>query len=508
MDKYSNTDVVISGKTVFGIEEILSINQVISYRVSDNYGIDDKSLLIIATDGYGNAIVLDLTDDMYYAWYHDQFDNKGKHKLIKISKYFAPSGGKDNLLDKLVKSKITNESFIQEVNNGEIPDYMKTRIKLSDEMGTTPNVTTTDVQIPPDTPTNPVDDLTGSINTKVDTGGDNIGDMLGAGYNNNPNKKNEGNIVYNITYNYNNSFNKDNHSTNNDLSSGKNMSHNTSVTNNNTNSHNDSSTNKRINNNTSRTSRTTSSRHPDRFDNNRGGNNNNNSIDSVDTKDTRNVKPGDNQEFSTGHTVQEVFTFLESEEPLSNGNRASKPPKRNGDLTTAMMDADRKILSKQQSGKKHVQKAVNTVKAVLKPVTRTKQWLAGIVDSLVKRNEDKVKAEIIENPSYRTALYKAGRLALKLGMTGVAFTISGYLGAAYVVVQGAKIADKQRLKKEVQEEFATEMQILDDKIRLADAENTPESQKAKWQMMRLRSKMQSIVVDTPRSTFKHPRSIS
>ncbi|MGN1086890.1 MAG: hypothetical protein ACI4Q5_07625, partial [Porcipelethomonas sp.] len=86
--------------------------------------------------------------------------------------------------------------------------------------------------------------------------------------------------------------------------------------------------------------------------------------------------------------------------------------------------------------------------------------------------------------------------------TGVAFTINGYVGMAYVALQGAKIADRERLKKEVQEEFAAELEILNDKIRLADAEDSPQSRKDKWQMMRLRSKMEHIVAGTPRSRIR------
>ena len=125
----------------------------------------------------------------------------------------------------------------------------------------------------------------------------------------------------------------------------------------------------------------------------------------------------------------------------------------------------------------------------------------------MERKEDKVKADIIENPSYRTKLFKAGRLALKLGLFGILFTINGYIGAAYAVANVASLADRERLKKEVQGEFAAEMKILDDKIRLADQDNTPESRKAKWEMMRIRSKMERIVTQTPKSVFKTTNTI-
>lgn len=412
----------------------------------------------------------------------DVMYNKGISQ-IAIDKYIGES------------YDIFQESYVQEQEMGDIPDYMRNRINLSDESGNGPNVTMTDVNLPPDVPMNPIDDLASSIDDKLQGDGG-LEDMLGSG------GKNKGrNIVYNITNNYNNSFNRDSNNTttttHNDSSTGKSTVNNTTTHNNN--SHNDHSSNKTTKtDNSTRKSRT--------HTNNKGSNNNNNGSNPNDTKGFTNTIRDDNQTFSSGHTIQEVFAFLESEEPLSEGGDAGKPPK--GDLLTAAMDMDRKTLSKQQAAKKKVQKVVNTGKAILKPVTRTKQWLTKMIDSLIKRDEDKVKAQIIENPSYRTALYKAMRLAIKCGLTGVAFTVSGYLGAAYVVVQGAKLADKQRLRKEVQEEFTTELEILNDKIERASKEDTPESRKAVWQMMRLRSKMERMAANSPRSKIKHPSTIA
>ena len=395
----------------------------------------------------------------------DTMYNKGLSQ-IQVDNYIGESY---DIFDK-------EDGFIQEQEMGDIPDYMRNRIKLSDETGNNPEVTTTDVQLPPDVPANPVDDLVTSIDAKLSAGGG-LEDMLGSGYNDNPNKNHhEGKVVYNITNNYNNSFNRNSNNTNtttqNDLSTGKT----TTTTNTNTNSHNK------------------------RYTTHKNPNNYNNSTDSSDTKDSMNmISQTEYATFSTGNSIHDVFTFLESEEPLSDGND-SKPPK--GDLLTHAMDRDREKLSKHQERKKTTQKIINTGRAVVKPIARTKKWLTDLVDSLIKRDEDKVKADIIEKPGFRTALFKAGRLALKLGLTGVAFTINGYVGMAYLALQGAKIADRERLKKEVQEEFAAELEILNDKIRLADADDTPQSRKDKWQMMRLRSKMEHIVAGTPRSRIR------
>lgn len=416
----------------------------------------------------------------------------------EASKPFAKSF--DEFLSKLdIGSDKVQESYVQEQEIGDIPDYMRNRINLSDEAGTSPNVTTTDIQLPPDTPTNPISDLATSIDARMQAGGG-LDDMLGAGYNDNPHKNHQdGKIVYNITNNYNNSFNRDSNNTNTTTNTDSSTGKTTTTTTTNTNSNNDKSTGKTV------TSNSDSSTRKSVNTDNKGGNNNNNSNHSGDTKDSDTAKLDNSQTFSNGRTVQEVFAFLESEEPLSSGKGAGQPPK--GDLLTTAMDADRETLSAQQNAKRRVQKAVNTGKALLKPITRTKQWLTKIVDSLIKRDEDKVKAEIIENPSYRTALYKAMRLAMKFGLTGICFTINGYLGAAYLVIQGAKLADKARLRKEVQEEFAAELEILEDKIRATENDPSPEARKARWQMMRLRSKMKRMVAQSPRSAVKNPRYV-
>lgn len=380
-------------------------------------------------------------------------------------------------------------NIFQEVEDGSIPSYMKNRLELSDNAGGKPSVT--DVNLPPDVPSNSVPDLSASIDAKLNAGGG-LNDMLGTGYENNPNKETDGKVIYNITNNYNNSFNKDsyNQSNSNDLSTGRV----TTTTTTNTNSNNDSSKNKMMDysmrKNTVRKASTQSSMK--QASNNYSNGNESSDID--DSKDKTST-------LSNGVSLQEMFTFLESDEPLSDGNNAGNPPKQ--DLLTTAMDVDRKTLKHQQEAKRKVQKGINTGKAVLKPVARTKQWLTNIVDSLIKRDEDKVKAEIIENPSYRTALYKAGRLALKLGLFGLCFTINGYLGAAYAIIQGAKLADKQRLKKEVQEEFMAELEIIDDKIKQADEAGDLES---KYKMVRLRSKMRTIVAQSPSSTISHPRN--
>lgn len=391
-------------------------------------------------------------------------------------------------------------------NNGKLPDYIQNRFKMSDKVG----ATVTPAGIPDGVPQNPIPEITDSIGAKLDAGGDNLGDMLGSGFENNPNKESvEGKIVVNVTNNYNNSFNRDsnntttNTTTNDDHSTGKTTNTTNTNSNNKSNSDNDnshhnqtdSSSNKSIkkSNSTKKNSKTDNSDHS-KSTQTKGSNNNNNSNASVDTKDSPTFKDGE-QKLSSGKTVQEMFMFLESKEPQSSGNTAT-PPKES--TLTKAMDRDKDLLVAQQKAKKGTQTVVNTGKAVMKPVTRTKQWLTKVVNSLIKRDEDKVKAALIENRSYRSAVFKASRLAIKLGLVSVAFSIQPYLGLTIAGIEGLRLADRSRLKKEVQREMEAELEVIDEKIKDLESINTVEARKEKYEYMRMKKKVEQQLIDSPK----------
>lgn len=380
--------------------------------------------------------------------------------------------------------------------DGSIPNYMKNRIALSDDMKTS----TVPVGIPDGVPQNPVPDLVDSINTKLDTKSDDINDMLGSGYTPQT-KSEEARTVINITNNYTNSFNKDsnNTTTSTDSSTGK------VINTTNTNSHNTSNTNSNNVENTFNDSDDDKGKKPTSPKSNKtdksGSNNNNNSSTSADLKDSKNEK-----KFSNGKTVQEMFMFLESKEPQSGRSDAGKPPKE--DSLTKAMDRDRKLLPKQQGAKKATTKVLNTGKAVLKPVSRTKQWINNVVNSVIKRDEDQVKAEMFDNPSYRSAVLKAARLATKLGLTGVLTALNPYLGVAYVGVQGLKLADRKRLREEMGEELMTELEVTEQKIRDLSGHTSPEALKQKYELMRTRQKLIDKIPQTKRSHIKRPSDVA
>jgi hypothetical protein len=435
------------------------------------------------------------------------FDLDGNMEL------FVKYNNKDTSLK---TSGVWTESFIQEAPgpdvDGSIPDYMKTRIALSDgdeeDTNNSPKKpVVTDVQLPPDIPSNSFDDLGNSIDARLDTETDKLDNVLGSGYQGDVSKQGgEGKVVYNITYNYNNSYNQ----TNSNNKTEKN-SHNITDTHNTTT---DSSTGKTTNNNSFQNSfnstnkRNTVNSHNVNNPRKRGSNNNNNSTVLSDTKDSNAVDTSKKDTFSTGKTIQEVFAFLESEEPLSNAMSAKMDPPKE-DLLTKAMDNDKNTLPNQQDLKRGVQKLGNTARAAVKPISRTKQWLNNMVNSLIKRDENKVKAEMLQNPSYRSAVFKAGRIALKLGLFGVFSALNPYLGIIFAGAEGLKLADKNRLRKEVQDEFATELKIMDQKIEQCKHEissgygQTDNKKKQElYKLMRQRDKMQQMAPQAMRNYVK------
>lgn len=397
--------------------------------------------------------------------------------------------------------------IMMEQEDGSIPAYMRDRLKMSDDV----KPTVSPAQLPDGVPTNPISDITGSIDTKVENGGDTLDTTLGSGFDDSGLKKaDKDRIVINVTNNYTNSFNQNSNNTTtntkDDHSTGKTVTNTNS--NNTTNSNNDNSSDKRTDSSSNKKNTRSSTVTSDRSSHTStsGSNNNNNSNDSVDTKGSTSKKD-DEQKLSSGKSIQEMFMFLESKEPRSSGNNAGNPPK--SDLLTTAMDADRKTLATQKSAERGLQKVANTGKAVLKPISRTKAWLTKMVDSLIKRDEDKVKAELIENHSYRSAIFKANRIALKLGLIGVAFAIQPYLGAIALGVSGLRTADKYRIKKELASEIGTEMQIIDEKIDYfkAHSGDHPEYQKEVYRYMRMKDKLKKMYIDAPKQTIKNPRSV-
>ena len=132
-----------------------------------------------------------------------------------------------------------------------------------------------------------------------------------------------------------------------------------------------------------------------------------------------------------------------------------------------------------------------------------------MVNSLIKRDEDRVKKELIENKSYRSAIFKASRIALKLGLFATFYAINPYIAAVYAAGEGLSALDRNRLRKEVQDEFATELKIMDEKIEQCKHElsygygkNADETKRQLYKLMRQRDKMQHMAPEALRAPIK------
>jgi hypothetical protein len=176
------------------------------------------------------------------------------------------------------------------------------------------------------------------------------------------------------------------------------------------------------------------------------------------------------------------------------------------------MDKDRETLSKQQAAKRGVQKIGNTIKAAVKPVTRAKSWLRSVADSFMKRDENAIKADILDNKSYRTAMYKACRIALKTGKFALFSAISPWFGLIYAGKLGLDLADRERLRKEVASEVSVEIQIMDEKIAALKNKNswneaTSEQRQELYKLMRMRQKLIDMASDSKKQLIASTKSV-
>lgn len=411
--------------------------------------------------------------------------------------------------------------MVMEQEDGSIPEYLKKRFDLSDDL----SIKKEPAELPDGVPSNPIDDITGSIDYKLKSSGDDdYKTILGSDYEEDPDNaatlgsgkggNSQRNIVVNVTNNYTNSFNRDsynktsNSTKNDDHSTGKTTNVTNTNSHNKTNSDNDSSHDNRSDSSSNKVTKANKSTTTKLDHSNRsrsttsGSNNNNNNNGTDDTYDSPSTKDK-KQKLSSGKTIAEMFTFLESSEPQSLSAGVNTPPKE--DLLTKAMDKDRETLAKQQESEKGIQKAINTVKAGVKPIERKKNWMRKMVDSIIKRDEDKVKDDLLNNSSYRSSVFKLFNFALKAGFLGVCFAITPHLGVFFSAVFTAKWLDKPRLQAEAQRNLETEIAICKKKIEYLDRDSNPKNKEEMYKYMRLKSELEKKLMTAPkknrRSTY-------
>ena len=378
--------------------------------------------------------------------------------------------------------------------SGNIPNYMKDRIKTTDQNGK-PDVNIEQTPLPEGVPANDIGSLIDSIDDRVDAvepdanGYMDLSDGFGNQADVSPREKGS-HIVYNITYNYNNSNN----------------------TTNTTDSHN--TTDQSVNKTVSGTSNNSYNRNRKRIvphsqsPTNRGSNNYNNDTSSSNTKDPHVTNTQNNTTLSTGKNVQEGFMTRRSKEPLlveegvkqtagslaasigaDTGVLPDTNPEPKKTLLTRAQDFDRKMLSKQEDVRRAANNAVQTDRALKQPFQRTKNWLTNFVDDILQRDEDEIKGKLMEDNNFRTLLKKVWRMLLKFEMFSVAYVLSPYIALMYAGFLGMKGYQSRSYKKEVQNEIMTEIEIIDHKISVARASRTKEGNQKAYELMRIRRKL-------------------
>ena len=377
--------------------------------------------------------------------------------------------------------------------SGKLPSYMSDRIKQTDQQGA-PDTSIEDTELPDDVPQNDLDTLLDSIDDRVDEVDESPKNDMEDGFGKDAtvtpkSKDKESNIVYNITYNYHNSNNTTNTTD----------SHNTTI-------------DRSVNKTTGGTSKSVynpkkKAVKPQKPLQSQGSNNYNNDTSSSDTNDSTSKTPSEKVDtFSTGKTTQEVFAMLQSAEPLLVGEGAqlgaqqvsneldvplpgwmtgqNEKPKQS--LNTRLQDLDREMLPYTEKVKKAGSEVVQTGKMIKRPFDRIRDWLYQTAKDASLKDEETQKRRILEDKNYRTTAKKAFHIACDLKLYQIAFMLAPSLGFLALGVGAAKGADKSRLKKEVQKDFVTEIEIIDDKIKTADYNGDKE---AKWELMRIRRRM-------------------
>jgi rubrerythrin len=104
---YPNATISKDGEIIYCVDGMYSVPQIIRYY-KDEDGVLDKDLLPLSNDGYGNEIVLRMSDGTYHVHYHDRFKD-GKNIMIQIASSF----------DELIKSLDSENNESTEASSDE-----------------------------------------------------------------------------------------------------------------------------------------------------------------------------------------------------------------------------------------------------------------------------------------------------------------------------------------------------------------------------------------------------
>lgn len=168
------------------------------------------------------------------------------------------------------------------------------------------------------------------------------------------------------------------------------------------------------------------------------------------------------------------------------GDADDDKPESDNPIRDTMMDIDRKVSEGIGSLKRGAGKVRQTARAVTKPFKRVLNFIDAQIEKWRDSNENDIKEQLAD-PHQSNSLIKAFKSAVKYGAIYKAGLL---LNPIFIFLAAAKHLDsrnnKFRIRNEMIGELKTELQVLEEKIKDADANK---DRKAKYQMMRLKNEL-------------------
>lgn len=168
------------------------------------------------------------------------------------------------------------------------------------------------------------------------------------------------------------------------------------------------------------------------------------------------------------------------------GDADDDKPESDNPIRDTMMDVDRKVSEGIGSLKRGAGKVRQTARAVTKPFKRVLNFIDAQIEKWRDSNENDIKEQLAD-PHQSNSLIKAFKSAVKYGAIYKAGLL---LNPIFIFLAAAKHLDsrnnKFRIRNEMIGELKTELQVLEEKIKDADANK---DRKAKYQMMRLKNEL-------------------
>lgn len=168
------------------------------------------------------------------------------------------------------------------------------------------------------------------------------------------------------------------------------------------------------------------------------------------------------------------------------GDADDNKPESDNPIRDTMMDIDQKVSEGIGSLKRGAGKVRQTARAVTKPFKRVLNFIDAQIEKWRDSNENDIKEQLAD-PHQSNSLIKAFKSAVKYGAIYKAGLL---LNPIFIFLAAAKHLDsrnnKFRIRNEMIGELKTELQVLEEKIKDADANK---DRKAKYQMMRLKNEL-------------------